>query len=187
MVHCHFRHFKQSRQYFYSITFQLPVLSDPLRSIIPSSFNDLIALSTVRLPLFIFSAIFSALNSPFSFIHSKTSRFISESFTPPLTPPLTPPFTPPSLRFASFKEIFVLNTSPSINSGVVPEYTLLYLTMFLTPEPSSYAQPISLTTEAITGFFGYGTKSVRLIVPSPRALLPFSVLTQSFSIINFAG
>ena len=52
--------------------------------------SDLIALSTVRLPLLILSAISSALNSPFPFTHSKTLRSVSESFTPPLTPTFTP-------------------------------------------------------------------------------------------------
>lgn len=57
--------------------------------------------------------------------------------------------------------------------------------ILLTPEPSSSAQPISLKTEAITRFFGYGTKSVRLIAPSPHALLPFAnILTLIFCVYD---
>ncbi len=139
----------------------------------------------VLLPFFVQSTISATLIKLFSLIQSSTACSVGVNFTPSFTVPFTVSFTVPFT--VPFNEIFVLNTSPSINSGIVPEYTLLYFTIFLTPEPSSSAQPISLKTDAITGFFGYGTKSVKLIVPRPRALLPFSVLTQSFSMISFAG
>ena len=139
----------------------------------------------VLLPFFVQSTISATLIKLFSLIQSSTACSVGVNFTPSFTVPFTVSFTVPFT--VPFKDIFVLNTSPSINSGIVPEYTLLYFTIFLTPEPSSSAQPISLKTDAITGFFGYGTKSVKLIAPRPRALLPFSVFTQSFSMISFAG
>jgi hypothetical protein len=80
-----------------------------------------------------------------------------------------------------------LKTSPSINTGFELEYIFAYFSIFLIPEPSSSAQPISLKTPAITGFFGNGVKLIMLISPYPCALLLFSVVTVFFLIISFAG
>lgn len=75
----------------------------------------------VLLPFFVQSTISATLIKLFSLIQSSTACSVGVNFTPsftvPFTVPLTVPFTVP------FNEIFVLNTSPSINSGIVPKYT----------------------------------------------------------------
>lgn len=54
------------------------------------------------------------------------------------------------------------------------------------PEPSSSANPISLKTLEIVGFFGNGSKVARFRFPKPWARLLFSVKILSFSITIFA-
>ena len=105
---------------------QLPVLSEPTRRISSFSFKDLMERMIVLLPFFVQSTISATLIKLFSLIQSSTACSVGVNFTPSFTVPFTVPFN----------EILVLNTSPSINSGIVPEYTLLYFTIFLRLERS---------------------------------------------------
>ena len=57
--------------------------------------------------------------------------------------------------------IVMRNTSPSTNCGSPPEYILVYLYVFLIPEPSSSARPISRNTFEIGGFFWNGSNVAR--------------------------
>ncbi len=100
---------------------QLPVLSEPTRRINPFSFKDLIVRMIVLLPFFVQSTISATLIKLFSLIQSSTACSVGVNFAPSFTVPFTVSFTVPFT--VPFNEIFVLNTSPSINSGIVPEYT----------------------------------------------------------------
>ena len=82
--------------------------------------------------------------------------------------------------------MIVLKISPSSNFGSAPEYIRVYLYRLRIPEPKESANPISLNTAAIAGFFAYGLKSLISTLPIARAILAFSTTIRSLSITNFA-
>ena len=85
---------KNIKVYF---TFQYPLLSEPIRSIKPLSFNFKRILLIVRceIPSFVIKCLM--VKSPFSCNADKTDNSFSENFTLAFTLPLTLPFTLPFL------------------------------------------------------------------------------------------
>ena len=124
----------------------------------------------VLLPFFVQSTISATLIKLFSLIQSSTACSVADNFTPTFTVPFTVSFTVPFT--VPFNEIFVLNTLPSINSGIVPEYTLLYFTIFLRLERSILqifsAQPVN--PSYLTLFHFYYTIFSRLFQAETRIL-----------------